>query len=299
METTRRGLLGGLLSGLGSLCLDRDEKPLIHTDQFFDTIRGLPCVPVDQWFNRMKPHLWEYRDNNKPFDHQYVVWNRLHYLYRDQIPIYFPEKALAEAVTKLPPKFGVYDSSYSLRPLSEHGWANMEQSVVPLMFLTNPRIKPHKDGRWLVIDVICGKEELPRELKHLTQYRTNEVIEYLTAIYPADQDRKNFPWPDYWGVSGMSCDFWPVCDGKCELEADGLRIKEIRSILNFAFFAVRPFCEPCRLSHVWMGDNRDKITDWMGIQKACDHFSDPYNPILRQVPRELLGHQWWRGVVKP
>jgi len=280
METTRRGVLAGFLAGLSSfLCLDKGEAAVVETDHFFDTIRGLPAVPVDRWFNHLKAHRWQ--DPRLAEQLYYDLW-------RDQIPIFYPEEAMQAAIAKMPKKLPTHNLYVYHKGLTELQLAEYRRTVVPEFIATNFRIVPRHDGRWLVMDIMCAKDNLPIELQHLTRFRTSEMLGWLTAHY-LEKPYQPLPWPQYWGVSGMSCDLWPVATGHCEVTKDGVLVKEME-IDNFLALAVGERSLPTGLSWVWWGDRRGKLTDWQGVQKARYFPQDPYNP-LYQVPAEVRT-QW-------
>lgn len=270
--TTRRGFLGGMLSGLGALCLGKDEPPIIETDHIFDTVKGVPCIPVDQWFNRMKKYTIE-RAN--------FAW-----VWRDQVPVYYPETVVEAAIQQLPQKYGSvgYEIKSTYAPLlTEKEELERRRKTVPKFFITNPRITDYRDGRWLIVDILCVKEDVPEEFKHLTALNTETFVSYLSRR----EDDEMIPWPEYWGVSGMASDLWPVGKGLGELSKDGLKIKEMK-ITDFILVAGGPYGNPMCVSWIWHGktmfDNREIV---LKMNQANYYTSDEWNP-LRQYPRETL-----------
>lgn len=280
----RRSFLGAL-GGLGAALFG--GKPQIDTDDLFDTIRGVPCVPVDTWINRMKPYMW---DGDYPD-------GRLTSLFLDCFPIRYTAAAVADAIAALPPKYPVYEVPIGFNPGTcrvKRGADGLSRSRrIPQWYVVNPRLADHRGGRWLVVDLQCVRPEVPPELRCLTAESTDKLLSYLTAD---GAHRGEHPWPAHWGVTGMCSDVWPVGSGNPkvfgdgeEVSADGLTVTRME-INNFRMLASAPFASPIPLHYVWLGH---AATKWVyaGTVGGASHgwvasLEHPCHPLL-QVPEHV------------
>src|SRR5581483_4688413 len=189
-------------------------------------------IPVNIWFNRLKKSLWEDQD---------YKWNRLQWLWRSQIPVYYEEKSVTEAIKELPEKYPVYDgaiwtfSSSSLSTYREESKRENNffvKNKIPLFYITNPRISLYKNNSWLIIDILCVKDELPPELNTITLLNTKNIVEYMLG-----KDNNS-----------LGVEFWPAGSGDSDISSQGLRITKLK-INNFKMIA--NYGEPMRISHIW------------------------------------------------
>lgn len=216
----RRTFLGSLV-GLTAV---PSSEAVVNSDSLFDRVKNLPAIPLDTWCNYVKPHLQDDAD----------FWN-----YRvsvTQVPFYVPSAVMAKAIQTMPDKL-------------PGGWY-MHDKEVPPYFTTNHRITRLYDGKWLTVDVLCRKDNLPPELHHLTIYRMEDLLESLSLEGRLKSDQEELTWPQFWGLSGMACDFLPVIKGKCKIKERGMLVTEIDKIHQIKMIASRPYAEPVH-AHLW------------------------------------------------